>query len=787
MSNNNKKKTTSTDNARDLSISGQSIVNRLVIRFKRIRLIVFFANIFLLSLFLVLLSNLFEYPYLLTTPLLLIFVLIALYIFIHSKQYKAINAKNISLHINRHDEAYQESAQLVLGSINKANPLKCLQRDKIEKILIADFQNGKLDNFRPTVNFKSILLLLYAIIFFFVAGNQIKWILIQPEHTSFRLHDSEKNTKTSAGSIVPVVTSSKIQITPPDYTGLKQSTLNKMDVKVPEGSRLTWSLNFSQSNYDYYYYRSKNQRNILIKNGDLFSINDTINQTSLYSFSYKSKQSEGQLDGIYSITVLRDKAPKITVVQPNRSLIEIQKNATAEFTLKANISDDYQISDIEILASVAKGSGEAVKFRDKVFRFHNNSYSNNNLYTRHWSLQELGMEPGDEVYFRITATDNKQPLNQSTQSSTIIVRWLDDYDAEMTAEGVQIGFIPEYFRSQRQIIIETEQLISDKRDLKVDQFKNISIDLGHSQSDLKQKYGQYLGDEFGEGPSEQFGLADGYHGGESHSAGEASAGVKIEQEHQQEEEPHSPEHLHQQENEISTSTDKSGANEIIQQFTHSHGTTEIGPISSRDPKSWMKMAVNEMWQAELHLMLSEPKRAIPFEYKAYEYLKRARQAERIYAKRLGFEPPPVTEERRLSGELQDILEYDLSYMDQKNTIKDNILFKQAYRLISQLPKTVTLNQSEIAVFSKLSAKLLELSESRSVLVKYATISEKIALLKSISINDCEQCTAQLKIKLWQLLSRPTSLPNTKNKQHNFPLENEISYFKALKRLRENND
>jgi len=55
----------------------------------------------------------------------------------------------------------------------------------------------------------------------------------------------------------------------------------------------------------------------------------------------------------------------------------------------------------------------------------------------------------------------------------------------------------------------------------------------------------------------------------------------------------------------------------------------------------MKQAIANMWNAELHLMMSEPALALPYEKEALKFLTQAKNAERIYVKRLGFEPPPV--------------------------------------------------------------------------------------------------------------------------------------------------
>ena len=67
------------------------------------------------------------------------------------------------------------------------------------------------------------------------------------------------------------------------------------------------------------------------------------------------------------------------------------------------------------------------------------------------------------------------------------------------------------------------------------------------------------------------------------------------------------------------------------------------------------MALEQMWQSELHLRMYEPDKALPFEQKALEYLKLSQQKARSYVKKTGFDPPPIKEkELRLTGELKDV-------------------------------------------------------------------------------------------------------------------------------------
>ncbi len=62
-------------------------------------------------------------------------------------------------------------------------------------------------------------------------------------------------------------------------------------------------------------------------------------------------------------------------------------------------------------------------------------------------------------------------------------------------DGLMQQVLPAYFRSQRQIIIDAEKLIGDKRILSKDTFQKRSDAIGVDQHTLRLRYGQFLGEE----------------------------------------------------------------------------------------------------------------------------------------------------------------------------------------------------------------------------------------------------------------------------------------------------
>src|SRR5678816_2277206 len=90
--------------------------------------------------------------------------------------------------------------------------------------------------------------------------------------------------------------------------------------------------------------------------------------------------------------------------------------------------------------------------------------------------------------------------------------------------------------------------------------------------------------------------------------------------------------------------------DVLSEFGHVHDPEEAATLFDPQTKEILRAALNEMWQAELHLRQAEPDRALPYEYKALDYIKQVQQAQRIYLQRVGLDLPQLDETRRLSGD-----------------------------------------------------------------------------------------------------------------------------------------
>ncbi len=196
--------------------------------------------------------------------------------------------------------------------------------------------------------------------------------------------------------------------------------------------------------------------------------------------------------------------------------------------------------------------------------------------------------------------------------------------------------------------------------------------------------------------------------------------------------------------------------ELIQRYGHNHGQADIGSITQRNPVALMKRAVGYMWQAEHHLMQAESEQALPFEYKALKYLKLAQQADRIYTCRLGFEPPPVSEQRRLEGELNEVLSYASQEQAVLGLADDQFLLHSSFKLLST-QQGAQLGSEQQQLLQRLRERLTAWSRQHPALIQQAATVERLLVAGELSLSKCADCLDSLLTQVWDLLD-PSAAP-----------------------------
>ena len=428
----------------------------------------------------------------------------------------------------------------------------------------------------------------------------------------------------------------KVLVYPPRYTRLKNFQWEQ-DKKIAEGSRLVFS---NQGNIDFdLIWQNQYESNLSERQSKSF----VLNQSSIFQIEYEQRDSLISLKPKI-LEMKRDEVPMLsTNLEENRYNInwEDLKNG---FKLDLTIEDDYRIVSADIILTLSRGEGESVKFREAKGAISGISKSLK-LQQKKISLQldTFSLKPGDELYFYFSAKDNKEPKGNIGRTDVYFISIADTVESVPVAyEGFALTNEAEYFKSQRQIIIDTKKLLEEQHLISQDEFDKRSNSIGADQKLLRLRYGVFLGEEY----ETTGGLGEVDHSGHDHAEIEGAVDKHEGHDHDANEE---------QESEAMFSNPIYNETPELEAYVHAHDDSELSTFLDANVKVKLKDALTNMWEAELFLRTYKPKEALPFEYKALKLIKEVKRASRIYVERMGFEPPPIDEaKRRLTGDLEKI-------------------------------------------------------------------------------------------------------------------------------------
>ena len=415
--------------------------------------------------------------------------------------------------------------------------------------------------------------------------------------TTTKLNIPTLATKTNARAIA-ASTKLTIEVTPPSYTGVKAFTTETKELQVPEYSKVRWCLATPDGS------ANSQAKTIELSNGNSLPFTDGCAKTiATESFFWTWNGSRTVLK------VLLDQAPTITISKPTE-LIQNISPETKFASIALSIRDDYRISNANLHLTLARGSGENIRFSDKEIVIPQSADPAARQWEKQLSLVELGMEVGDELYFFVRASDNAEKHPHISVSPTYTLRLPAPIVETDATTALPILVKPESLRSQRQIIIDTEQLIADvKANPKIlpALVRARSEDVASAQGSLRRRYGKFLGEE-----SSLF-------------------------------EDKSDEHDEHQKD--------GGQVDMAAQYGHAHDQAENATLFDEATKKILRRVLSAMWDAEKALRAITPQPALPFENRALEAIKQLQQADRIYVHKTAFTPPRIKEEKRLTGDV----------------------------------------------------------------------------------------------------------------------------------------
>ncbi|MFA6085363.1 hypothetical protein [Mucilaginibacter sp.] len=632
-----------------------------------------------------------------------IFVVVLALLISRSRPWRLTN-EAIAGFLNKEYPELQESAGLVLQPAEQLNILQLLSLSNTETVLDSLKVSHKPFAKRLKYSLKGLLI---AIIFMWSFNN-----LMQNRHLGYLSGSNKKSTAQSAPSekVLPQIEGLELTISPPAYTGKAKRSQDKFNLTAEEDAVINWEIKTNVAIKSAYLIFNDKERIALKNTGEYtrWSAQRGVNKPGFYQVSI-----DGKLSDLYQIQVIKDGPPVLHVKTP-KQYTYIDAGEAQKVNINASLNDDYGIANALIVATVAKGRGEGVKFKEYKLNFnatfgdHNPQYDVQKLI----DLPALNMEPGDELYFYVQAQDTHKQQSR-TDVFTVAIQ---DTAELLSMDGVLSGssLKPEFFRSERQIIIDAEKLIKDKDTISIEKFNARSNDLGIDQKLLRLRYGKFLGeeDETVEGPKGS--------------------------------------------DELSNPADFSNGAKILKEYTDDHDKAEDAQFLEPAIKAQLKATLTEMWKAELQLRLYKPQAALPFAYKALRLLKDLQQKSRSFVAKTSYNPPPLKPEKRLSGELDKIIE-PVTKQDIKAPADNQAVLKNAVGVLENLKLKPVLTSADNRTLQLANQRLSEIASAQpGTYLPALSAMRRIISAQKINVSDINMVERAIQKTLVSIKNMPRS-------------------------------
>ena len=533
----------------------------------------------------------------------------------------------------------QDSADLLFAAADTLNPLQRRQRAHVTSALQA-----RMPDLRAPWPGRMLLLSWAGALL--LAALALGWP--RAGGPSPLLPDSRAPVATPAQP--PRLQSSRLQIDAPAYTGQPTRVQSTLDATPAQGSRLRWALRFSAQPSAAVLQFHDGQRVALQRDGEQWHAQWTATRPALYRIVTTPALRDSRL---YRLDVVPDQPPTVRVIAPDRSLVP-GTPGQRQWALAFEASDDHGVAaNAELKVTLAQGSGENISFREQRFNLSGSGPATQRRFARTLDLAALGAAPGNDVIAQLQVRDNRTPTAQAAQSTSLILRLPSEEQVLGTdMEGMVKKTLPAYFRSQRQIIIDAEALIKQRRQLSPGEFTRRADAIGVDQRILRLRYGQFLGEESEGAPKAPPPTSDALPTSDTPAAAHDDNDHAHDDGHDHAQAGHD-DHGHGPAKAEATPVFGS-ATGVLSEYGHTHDHAEAATLLDPQTRATLKAALDQMWSSEGELRQGQPERALPFAYKALGFIKQVQQAERIYLARVGPELPPIDEGRRLSGDRTDL-------------------------------------------------------------------------------------------------------------------------------------
>ena len=545
---------------------------------------------------------------------------------------RRVRPATIAPRLDRQFTELEDSTGLLLRNPQDLNLLEQLQQQRVahrlRELRATDTLTLPMD-FRWAGGLTGGLLLASAAVWWWPSAQQ------KARPPGVAVHFSTPDAPHVSGQAPLRITETQLLVTPPAYTRLPAFATAQASFQCPQEARVRWQVRVSGSSRQAPVLELGKQRlrlQPMSGRPGTFAIEQIVNVSTLYRLRFAGTVSDD-----YAIDVRADQAPVLRIVTPKAYTLVPAIGRQPVVPIRATVRDDYGLSRAELVITVAQGQGEAVKFREvrRDLSAGLGGQTQASLASQ-LNLPQLGLTYGDELYFYLTARDNH---GHAARTEAYLVQWQDTAVADSAPDlGMGVKVAPAYFRSERQIIIDTEKLIASTPRLDAASAASRANALGFDQQSLRLRYGKFMGEEAEAG----IGVVAPHAPTAEDDDVPAAAPAHDEHEHDHGTAPTSP----------AKASATAETDALMDPYIHKHDDAETADFLEPAVKAKLRAVLDQMWAAELRLRTGQLKEALPYEYRALRLLKQVQQQTRAFVKKAGFTPPPMPEATlRLTGEL----------------------------------------------------------------------------------------------------------------------------------------
>ncbi len=260
----------------------------------------------------------------------------------------------------------------------------------------------------------------------------------------------------------PEITELKVSLEYPRYLGRRSEELkNAGNLEVPEGTKVTWNIGTANATKASMRFSSQEApNNMQIIDDQLFSFGKNFNNPDQYSIELENDQSKNKDKIAYSIAVVKDAFPEITVDYLKDSVL------FKSIILGGAIFDDYGVTQLDLMYQVV---GKNLAAERKVISIPINKNQLQQSFFYNWRLDSLVLSPGDRLDYFLQVWDNDGVNGRKATKSANYVFSLPS-EEELKTE-----------------IVKSESATEGKFDQSLKKAKDLKESIEEAQQKLKSK------------------------------------------------------------------------------------------------------------------------------------------------------------------------------------------------------------------------------------------------------------------------------------------------------------